>query len=58
MTLPAGLGHRCTPDLCLCPDCGAPLWWLPGTARHMCRQEDCYWLQRIRTVQTITSDLL
>jgi hypothetical protein len=63
MALATGRGHRCTPDLCVCPatlapglTCGSQLTWLPHTYRHSCRE--CHWHEPIQRVDDVDTDLL
>lgn len=53
-----GEGHRCTPDICVCPDCGGPLLWLPYSYRHSCRALDCFFQEEVQRVETVDTDLL
>jgi hypothetical protein len=53
-----GKGHRCTPDVCVCPHCGGPLLWLVNTHRHSCRAMDCFWLEEHPAIQDVETDYL
>jgi hypothetical protein len=32
--------------------------WLPGTHRHMCRTDPCFWLEPIQAIVNVETDLL